>query len=133
MHIKETILVEGKHDQAHLEKVIDATILVSQGSHLSASLMRQLTESYHNEGLIIFTDPDTPGQKLRQRLSQTFPLAKHAYLPQNQARTSKKIGIEHADLDLIQEALKHLVSPSEALSDLSMNDLFRSEERRVGK
>jgi ribonuclease M5 len=124
MHIKETIVVEGKHDLARLSGIVEATIVCTDGTHLSTATLRVLEQAYVNEGLIIFSDPDTPGQKLRQRLSEAFPNAKHAYIPQQRAKTNKKIGIEHANAEDIKAALMHVYTVQTTHSDLSMADLM---------
>lgn len=124
MHITETIVVEGKHDMAKLSTVVEATILCTDGTYLSDKTLRLIEKAYENEGLIIFTDPDTPGQKLRQRLSDLFPQAKHAYIPQQRAKTKRKIGIEHASIEDIQAALENLYTQHHHNSDLSMSDLM---------
>jgi 5S rRNA maturation endonuclease (ribonuclease M5) len=40
MKIKETIVVEGYHDKQALLKLIDANILVTQGSYLSEKTLK---------------------------------------------------------------------------------------------
>lgn len=124
MNIRETIVVEGKHDQAKLQSLLNANIVITQGSHLSQETLKHLIELNQQTGLIIFTDPDHPGKTLRERISQAIPTAKHAHLNQKDARYKHKVGIEHASKEHILEALSSVISPKETLSPLTMNDLF---------
>jgi ribonuclease M5 len=124
MRIRETIVVEGIHDKARLLAFIEANIICSDGTHISVETLRQLQQAYKEEGLIIFSDPDTPGQALRHQLSQYFPLAKHAYISQSKARSNRKIGIEHASEQDILMALEHVHEVQEHKSDLNMGDLM---------
>lgn len=123
MKIQESIVVEGRHDQAALMRTIEANIIITHGNRLSKKTLELLIQIQKETGLIIFTDPDQPGKQLRAKISAAIPEAAHAYLPQAQARAKGKVGIEHAtDLDL-QSALSHLVHPRQLTSDLSMSDL----------
>lgn len=123
MKIKETIVVEGRHDQAVLERLLDANIVITHGNHLSQATLEHLKELNHTDGIILFTDPDTPGKNLRTRILAEIPDAKQAFLPQSLARAKRKVGIEHAlDADIL-EALSHVMTPCERPSDLSMRDL----------
>lgn len=124
MKLKETLLVEGKHDAMRLARLVDATILTSDGTHLNARTLRLLDHAHQHEGLIIFTDPDSPGVRLRHQLSQRYPHAKHAHLSQGEARKGRKVGLEHASDDALIEALTHLMTPSQQNSSLTMSDLI---------
>jgi len=123
MKIQESIVVEGRHDQAALLRTIEANIIITHGNRLSKKTLELLIQIQKETGIIIFTDPDQPGKQLRAKISEAIPEAAHAYLPQAKARGKGKVGIEHAsDEDLI-EALSHLVHPRHLTSDLTMSDL----------
>lgn len=99
--INEVIVVEGKHDLAKLETLVEADILVTDGSHLSFELIKLLETLQDQQGVIIFTDSDTQGKKLRHKLNQYLPTAKHAVLVEKQ----KIPGVEHATEASILNAL----------------------------
>ena len=59
-------------------------------------------------GVIVFTDPDYPGTRIRAIISEHIPDAKHAFLPKKAAvskRTGESLGVEHASDEAIREAL----------------------------
>lgn len=124
MKIQETIVVEGRHDQAALARVVEANVVVTHGNRLSKKTLDLLKHLSQTTGIIIFTDPDTPGKTLRAKITQAIPEAIHAYLPQNKARDGRKIGIEHATPEDLLEALSHLIHPGIIGSDLTMGDLY---------
>lgn len=124
MKIRETIVVEGKHDLAKLNTLIEANIVMTQGSHLSQETLNHLKELNEKTGIIIFTDPDHPGKMVRDRISQVIPNAKHAHLSQKDARSKHKVGIEHASDSSILEALSSIMTPTDKPSSLTMEDLF---------
>lgn len=124
MRILETIVVEGRHDQARLSSVVDAPMIVSDGTHLRPITLERLDHAYATTGLIIFCDPDSPGASLRARLSQRYPKAKHAHLTQKQARKGRKLGVEHARDEDLLTALQHISTPAKQPSRLSLSDLM---------
>ena len=65
--IKETIIVEGKHDKIKLKSVVDANIITTDGFRIyknkeKQALIRNIAEK---TGIIIITDSDTAGRKIR--------------------------------------------------------------------
>ena len=124
MKIKESIVVEGLHDKARLNEIVEAHIVVTNGSHLRKETLNLLKELNDKNGIIIFTDPDNPGKSLRQRILAEIPNAKQAFLTQKDARHKRKIGIEHASKEILLEALKDVIELNDLKSDLEMKDLL---------
>ena len=85
---------------------------------LTEETLAKIEAAHQRCGIIIFTDPDFPGQKIRSIISQRIPEAKHAYLTQEKARCKKtnKIGIEYAQPEDIREALKMAKAVKEEVS-----------------
>ncbi|MBR2578198.1 MAG: DUF4093 domain-containing protein, partial [Erysipelotrichaceae bacterium] len=75
-------------------------------------------------GVILLLDPDTPGEKIRKRLNDEIRDLKNAFIMKEDARTSKKVGVEHASKEVLEEALNNLISYSETNEGLKMSDLF---------
>jgi ribonuclease M5 len=97
--IQETIIVEGKHDESKIKSLVDADVLVTNGTHVSKDFIALVQRIGANQGIIIFTDPDTPGKQIRNKLMSYVPNAKHAMLTQKQ----KNVGVEHAlDVEILE-------------------------------
>ncbi|MHB8097810.1 MAG: ribonuclease M5, partial [Erysipelotrichaceae bacterium] len=124
MKIKETIVVEGYHDKQALLKIVEANVLVTQGSYLSEKMLKVIEEAHKENGVIVFTDPDTPGKKIRQMIQDRIPDVKHAHLMQKDARDKHKVGVEHASQDVLIKALENVMTISTEHSDLTLNDLI---------
>jgi ribonuclease M5 len=124
MKIKELIVVEGIHDLNKLKTVIDAEIIITHGMHLSDDVLVTIKENVSTRGVIVFTDPDTPGDLIRQRISEACPEVKHAHLKSKDARHKRKVGIEHASSESILQALSTLYTLNEFESDLTYGDLY---------
>ncbi len=58
--------------------------------------------------MIVLTDPDFPGEKIRKTISEHVPGCKHAFIDKKKAiaHNGKGLGVEHASVEVIQEALK---------------------------
>lgn len=104
--IKEVIVVEGRDDEARLREACECESIATHGFGLSPETVERIKYAYETKGIIIFTDPDFAGEKIRKRLTKMFPGSKHAYLTQNEARKNNDIGIENASVESIMEALE---------------------------
>lgn len=108
MKIKEVIVVEGKNDTLKIKQAVDADTIETNGSAINEETIDMIRHAQRKRGVIIFTDPDYPGEKIRKTIDQEISGCKHAFLMQHEARTDKKVGIEHASITAIQKALKNV-------------------------
>ncbi len=120
MRIKEIIVVEGKHDTQKLQSCIECDTLETCGCRLTKERIELIRQLQKKRGVIIFTDPDVPGEKIRNAINTQVPGCKNAFIEKRLAKTSKKVGVEHAKPQDIKDALSHLmtyeVQVSETLS-----------------
>ncbi|MCI8349279.1 MAG: ribonuclease M5 [Firmicutes bacterium] len=106
LKIKEAIVVEGRDDTAALQQAAEALIIETHGFGITRKTWELLEKAYNEKGLIIFTDPDFSGEEIRRRISERFPLSKHAYMPRKKATKRDDVGIENANPEDIKEALE---------------------------
>lgn len=106
--IKEVIVVEGKHDQEKILKCVDASVIISNGTHCSKEFLEMCKTLQAQRGLIVFTDPDGPGEYIRRKIIEHVGTTKHASLHILQSKKKQKVGIEHADIEDILEALENV-------------------------
>jgi len=113
--LKEVIVVEGRDDTTRLQEVFDVDTIETNGSAVNEQTMQRIEKALERRGVIIFTDPDFPGDRIRARINERVPGCKHAYLPRAQAKDKRgKIGVEHASPDAIEEALAAVYETEEA-------------------
>lgn len=129
MKIKEVIVVEGRDDTAKISQVVDADTIETNGSAINRSILDQIQHAKDKRGIIIFTDPDYPGERIRHIIDQAVPGCKHAFLTKEKARAkhpdNKSLGIEHASAEAIKQALSDVYELMEmANNDISKDDLF---------
>lgn len=103
--IKEIIVVEGRDDEAAVKRAVEAETIATHGFGIKKETFARIEKAYGDRGIIIFTDPDFAGEKIRKRLSERFPDGKHAFLPREEALKDGDVGIENAGPESIQEAL----------------------------
>ena len=106
MIIKETIVVEGRDDRSAVERAVEAPIIETHGFGISQQKWAELEDAYKRSGLIIFTDPDFSGLRIRESLLKRFPLSKQAFLAPEEAYKAGDIGIENAKPEAIRAALE---------------------------
>ena len=104
--IKEVIVVEGKSDIARVRMAVEADMIATEGFTLRSAVLKDIRCAYEKRGMIILTDPDGAGERIRRRLSQDFPRALHAFVPKKLALAKDDVGIENASPESIREALE---------------------------
>lgn len=122
--IKEVIIVEGKHDLAKIQACIDADVLITNGTHVSKEFLEECKRINEERGIVIFTDPDSPGEMIRTKIIEAVGTAKHASLTTKQSRNKRKVGIEHASCEDIIEALQNVVTFEEGRTTLTNQEFF---------
>ncbi len=122
--INEVIVVEGKNDTLNIKKYFDCDTIETHGLGLSKETLEYIKEVNKKRGVILFLDPDSPGEKIRNRINSYIPGLKNAFVLKENARTSKKVGVEHAAYEVLKEALDNVVSYKDFYNTISMNDLY---------
>jgi ribonuclease M5 len=123
--IREVIVVEGKKDVAAVKRAVEVECLVTGGYSLSRHLLSQIEAAYGRSGIIILTDPDSAGERIRKKLTALFPAAKHAFVPREAATAADDVGVERASPEAIRAALaKARCQEWQPEPVFSMEDLF---------
>lgn len=109
--IKEVIVVEGKDDTKRIQAAVNADTFETNGSVLNPAALAQLAQLQQRRGLIVFTDPDFNGERLRKMIDRAIPGVKHAFIRRDQGvphAAHGSLGVEHASVAVIQDALAHV-------------------------
>ena len=128
------IVVEGEHDRQAVLRAVQADCVVTGGHALTTELLGRLRLLSERRGLIILTDPDHTGERIRRVLAKHFPMAQHAYVPRLEATARQDIGIENASVASIQAALASVQTPglAENTSQPAFSPLSWSSYLRLG-
>ena len=124
------VVVEGKDDTIRLKQFFPGIETVeTNGSAVSDSVLAQLKQLSKNRQIIVFTDPDFNGERIRRIVTNAVPNAKQAFITRKEGEPHKKgsLGVEHASKEALEKALSdlHEVSPQ-------ASDLTESEYRKLG-
>lgn len=103
--IKEVIVVEGKNDAAAVKKAVDADVIITSGFGITKQTIELIRKAQENQGVIILTDPDFMGEKIRKIIAHRVEGVKHAFIPAEEAEYQKDIGVENASSEAIVKAL----------------------------
>jgi ribonuclease M5 len=126
MIIKEIIVVEGKDDTVAIKRAVNADTIETNGSAVNQETIEKIKLAQRVRGVIIFTDPDYPGERIRHIVSEAVPGCKHAFLPKKEAiaKKGKGLGVEHASIEAIRDALKSVQQEmDEITTEISFQDL----------
>ncbi len=125
--LKEVIVVEGKDDIAAVKKAVDAEIIATHGWGFPTGVMERILFASKRCGIIVLTDPDFAGEKIRSRISEAIPEAKHAFLPREEAIKDDDIGVENASPMAIVQALSHVrESVSREIDEFTYSDIAKN-------
>lgn len=118
LHIEQAVIVEGKYDKIKLSSILDAVIITTNGFSVMKNKEKlEIIRFYaQNKGIIILTDSDSAGFKIRNYLKGAIKNGKiiNVYVPdifgkeKRKAAQSKegKLGVEGIDKEIILDAFK---------------------------
>ncbi|GAA0728569.1 ribonuclease M5 [Clostridium malenominatum] len=104
--IKEVIVVEGRDDITAVKRAVDAEVIAVGGFGINARIIERIKEAHKRQGVIVLTDPDFAGEKIRKIISKRIPDVKHAYISKSEGLKDGDIGVENASPEAIINALK---------------------------
>lgn len=103
--IKEVIVVEGRDDITAVKRAVDAEIIAVGGFGINAKVIARIKEAQKRQGVIVLTDPDYAGDKIRRIIAKRVQGIKHAYITKQEGLKGDDIGVENASPDAILRAL----------------------------
>ncbi|MDV6378959.1 ribonuclease M5 [Sporosarcina sp. GW1-11] len=115
MNIEEVVVVEGKSDTIAIKRATGADTIETNGSAINDKTIERIRLAQQTRGVIVFTDPDFPGRRIRAIVEEQVPGVKHAFLPKKEtiAKNGRGLGIEHASDEAIRHALASIYTVSQ--------------------
>lgn len=132
--ISQVIVVEGRDDTANLKQYFDVETYETRGSAICQEDIQRIKHLHNLHGVIVFTDPDVNGERIRRMIMTEIPSVQHAFLKRNEAAPKSKskgksLGIEHASYEDLRIALSQVTKNFEKTTDF---DITRSDLIRLG-
>ena len=108
-----------------VKKAVDAEIIAVGGFGINAKVIDRIKEAQKRKGVIVLTDPDFAGEKIRRIISKRVKGIKHAYIAQEDGLKDGDIGVENASPEVIIKALECAkVTLEEKKNVFDMQDMF---------
>ena len=114
-------------DVLAVRRAVEADCIITDGFRLRSAAIKNIRAAYEKRGIIVLTDPDTVGERIRARLTEMFPYARHAFIPVEDATnvSDGDVGVEQASPDAIRAALEKVRTPMDAPAEIfSMSDMM---------
>lgn len=127
-HFNAVVVVEGKDDTIRLSQFFPGIETIeTNGSDVPESVLAELKELASRREIIILTDPDLNGERIRRLVTAAVPTAKQAFITRQEGQPSKhgrhsSLGIEHASKEALSKALQDLHETHARPSDLTKQD-----------
>ncbi|MDA3128869.1 ribonuclease M5 [Aliibacillus thermotolerans] len=104
---KECIVVEGKDDTKAIQRAVQADTIETNGSAIGEDVLARIALAKERRGVIILTDPDVAGERIRRIVSTHVAGCKHAFLTRKEALSpdGQRFGVEYAKPEVIRRAL----------------------------
>ena len=117
LYTDKAIVVEGRYDKIRLSGVVDALIITTDGFHIFNDKEKQrfIKKTSLEKGLLILTDSDAAGFKIRNLIKNIVPEDRvtHVFIPDIFGKEKRKdtpskegkLGVEGIDNKILTEAL----------------------------
>jgi ribonuclease M5 len=123
--IKEVIVVEGRDDITAVKRAVDAEVIAVGGFGINKKIIDRIIEAQVRQGVIVLTDPDFAGEKIRKIISKRVFGIKHAYISKAEGTKNGDIGVENAEPSSIIKALESAkCQVKEKNSDFNAQDMM---------
>lgn len=123
-HYPAIIVVEGATDEALISSFLDADIVITNGSAVPRETIEYLKKASVTRDIVVLTDPDFPGKRIRDVLNNAIPNLQHAFVLKEHSIKHHKVGVAESTEEDIKEALSHLVpSKPNRRGSITMSDL----------
>ena len=121
MYLDGILVVEGKEDISYLSNYISSEIVITNGYEIPSEIISYLKD----KKVIVLTDPDEAGQKIRHRLNELLQNATNVEVDIKRCIRNVKNGVAECDINEVLTKLKpYSTYQNNSNSDITMNDLY---------
>jgi len=78
--INEIVVVEGKTDSVKLQQLFNVDTIITNGSAINKETISLIKQLALGRGVILFLDPDGPGEKIRKTIVNAVGETKQCFL-----------------------------------------------------
>ena len=106
--INAVVIVEGKTDSCKLKQIFDVQTIETNGLRLNDKKLNEIKEISKKRKIILFLDPDGPGEKIRKKIIDNVPNTYNCFISKKDVLSSKKIGVAEASCESIIKAFENV-------------------------
>ncbi len=124
--LKPVIVVEGTSDVNKLCLLVDADFVVTNGSEVSRETIEYIKNLSFFRQIIILTDPDYPGMRIRNIINQEIPGCYNAFVSKEKSIKKNKVGVAECENQEILNALNNMIKYQEieVSENINNQDLY---------
>ena len=121
IYLNGILVVEGKEDASYLSNYIDSEMVTTNGFDIPKEVVSYLKD----KKVIVLTDPDEAGLKIRQKLNELLPTAINVEIDIKKCIRNTKNGVAECDINEVLTKLKpYYIDKNNSQSDITINDLY---------
>ena len=124
--IDAVIVVEGKSDVLFLETFLEPIdFIITNGSEISKNTINTIKEYSKKYKIIVLTDPDFPGKKIRDIINTNIENCHNAFVSKDVSIKKNKVGVAESTKDEVLKSLQnlHIFSKNTTSAEISLKDL----------
>ena len=107
-----------------MSSFLDANFYSVNGSAVSKKDLEFIKEAKKKRDIIVLTDPDFPGQKIRNYLNENIPGLKNAFVRKEVSIKRNKVGVAESTKEEVLSALDNLLTYEINLEqNITVNDV----------
>ena len=119
------LVVEGKTDKDFIKTFLDCDIVTTNGSEVLRETIEYLKELSKIRQIVVLTDPDAPGKRIRDILNSEIPSCQNAYVRKEVSVKNGKVGVAESTKEEVLEALSHIIpNTNNRKSEITYADLY---------
>lgn len=127
-HFNAVVIVEGRDDTKRLKQFFPGLETIeTNGSEVSEQTLTEIKNLAQKRELIVFTDPDYNGERIRRLVTAAVPTAKQAFITRKEGEPTRRgnsLGVEHASKQALERALADLHESQPEPSDITREKYF---------
>ncbi len=134
------LVVEGKGDYNLIKKINkDVEIFITEGLGLDDKKIQELknVSKIHNKKIVVLTDPDVPGEIIRNKIDENIDNVYHLYANKGLANNNKNIGIENMSIEDVKKIFSNKLYKKQndnkkyTISDLINIGIYNDKKKRM--
>ena len=124
--IDAVIVVEGKTDVLFLETFIKPIdFIITNGSEISKQTLSTIKEYSKKYKIVVLTDPDFPGKKIRDIVNENIDNCYNAFVKKEVSIKKNKVGVAESTKEEVLKSLQnlHIFSKNSQNNEITLTDL----------